>query len=344
MSSDSLCLSIVVPVRNEEEVLLDTYGTLNRILGELEMRYEVLVVDNGSTDQTPVLMSEICDEDARWKFIRLSRNFGYENSITAGMLAARGDAIMVIDADLQDPPELIPEFVAKWREGYDIVYGVRKHRRGEPFWRVLPTRLALRFISWLSDDVAFPVNSGDFRLITRRVRDAFAQMPEANRYVRGMIHWLGFRQIGIPYSRRGRAKGRSKVSWRYLFALTLNAIFNFSVQPLRFFSLFGLGVLGLSGLLTVLYVVLLFLSDVPDGLSPILLLLLINLGVTSLGIGVVGEYVARAHAQSKCRPLWLVDYTLNLSKPPLARWIEQVNKAYEFPEGHALPTLQDAEV
>src|SRR5262249_27376971 len=151
-----------------------------------------------------------CARDRRWKYIRLSRNFGYHNSITAGMLAAGGEAILVIDADLQDPPELIPAFVAKWQEGYDVVYGVRSKRTGEPFWRVLPTMLALRCLSWLSDEVRLPAHSADFRLITRRVRDAFALMPETTRYVRGMIHWLGFRQVGIPYTRRGRTCGHSK--------------------------------------------------------------------------------------------------------------------------------------
>src|SRR5207245_5314776 len=139
----------------------------------------------------------------RWNYIRLSRNFGYQNSITAVMLAAGGDAIMVIDADLQDRPELIPEFVAKWREGYDVVYGVREKRTGESRLRVLPTMLAMRFITWASDETKLPLNSSDFRLISRRVRDAYAALPETTRYVRGLIHWLGFKQAGIPYVRRG---------------------------------------------------------------------------------------------------------------------------------------------
>src|SRR6516225_1912479 len=135
---------------------------------------------------------------------------------------------MVIDADLQDPPELIPEFVSRWLEGYDIVYGIREKRTGESRLRTIPTMLAMRFITWMSDDIKLPVHSGDFRLITRRVRDAFAQLPEANRYVRGMIHWLGFRQIGIPYVRRGRTMGATKVNLWHLMDFTFNAIFCFS--------------------------------------------------------------------------------------------------------------------
>jgi dolichol-phosphate mannosyltransferase len=319
MANESRLLSMVVPVLNEQEVLQETYATLNRTLEGLEMPFEVVVVDNGSTDQTPAIMSAICAGDARWKYLRLSRNFGYQNSITAGMLAARGDAIMVIDADLQDPPELIAAFVAKWQEGYDVVYGIREKRTGEPWWRVLPTMLAMRLITWMSDDVKLPVHSGDFRLLTRRVRDAFAQLPETTRYVRGMIHWLGFRQIGIPYVRRGRTKGSTKVNLLYLIGFMFNAVFNFSIKPLRMFSVFGLGVLGLIGILAIFYLVMSFLTSPPRGVTTVLMLLLMNLGVMSLGIGILGEYIAKIYAESKRRPLWLVDYTLNLNAPAAGR-------------------------
>lgn len=307
--------SMVVPVLNEQEVLSDTYATLNRVLEGLNMPFEVVVVDNGSTDRTPEMMQEICQQDARWKFLRLSRNFGYQNSITAGMLAAQGDAIMVIDADLQDPPELIPTFVARWLEGYDIVYGVREKRTGESQLRIIPTMMAMRLITWMSDDIKLPAHSGDFRLITRRVRDAFAQLSETNRYVRGLIHWLGYRQIGIPYVRCGRAKGASKVNLAYLIGFTLNAIFSFSIKPLRMFSLLGVGVLSIAAVLAMVYLVMSFLTSPPRGVTTVLMLLLINLGVMSLGIGVLGEYIAKIYAESKRRPLWLVDYALNFEPP-----------------------------
>src|SRR5947209_3656905 len=220
MANDSPQFSLVVPILNEEEVLHDTHVILTPILESLQMPFEVIVVDNGSTDASPAIMQELCTADPRWKFIRLSRNFGYQNSITAGMLAARGDAVMVIDADLQDPPELIPEFVKKWQEGYDIVYGVREKRTGESRLRVIPTMLAMRFISWSSDEVKLPLHSGDFRLITRRVRDAFARLNETDRYVRGLIHWLGFRQVGIPYVRQGRTQAQTKVNTHFLIGFT----------------------------------------------------------------------------------------------------------------------------
>jgi dolichol-phosphate mannosyltransferase len=306
---------MVVPVLNEQDVLRGTYATLTGVLEGLGVPFEVIAVDNGSTDATPAIVHELCGRDVRWKYVRLSRNFGYQNSITAGMLAARGEAIMVIDADLQDPPELIPHFLAKWREGYEVVYGVREKRTGESRLRVIPTMLAMRFITWMSDDVKLPVHSGDFRLISRRVRDAFARLPEATRYVRGMIHWLGFRQVGIPYVRRGRTKGATKVNLLYLVGFTFNAVFNFSVKPLRLFSVLGLGLLGLTGLLALVYLVMAVLTSPPRGITTVLMLQLINLGVQSLGIGVLGEYVAKIYAESKRRPLWLVDYTLNLEPP-----------------------------
>jgi polyisoprenyl-phosphate glycosyltransferase len=312
MPTEGRLLSMVVPVLNEQEALPHTYATLTRVLESLNMPYEVVVTDNCSVDRTPEIMREICERDPRWKFIRLSRNFGYQNSITAGMLAANGDAIMVIDADLQDPPELIPEFVKKWQEGNDIVYGIREKRTGESRLRVIPTMLAMRFISWSSDDVKLPLHSGDFRLITRRVRDAYAKLSETTRYVRGMIHWLGYKQIGIPYVRLGRTQGQTKVNLHYLAGFMFNAVFNFSVKPLRMFSLFGLGVLALTALLSVVYVLMAFVTKPPPGVTTVLLLLLINLGVMSLGIGVLGEYIGKIYYESKRRPRFLVDYTLNL--------------------------------
>jgi dolichol-phosphate mannosyltransferase len=301
MADDKRLLSMVVPVLNEQEVLPTTFAELTRVLESLGRPFEVLVVDNGSTDATPEVAAGLCDRDPRWRYMRLSRNFGYQNSITAGMTAAGGEAVMVIDADLQDPPELIADFVAKWEEGYDVVYGVRTKRVGESPLRVIPTMLAMRLITWLSDDFKLPAHSGDFRLISRRARDAFARLPESNRYVRGMIHWLGYRQVGIPYTRRGRVGGTSKVNWVHLIGFTWNAVINFSVRPVRAFGLLGLAVLALTAVLAVV-----------PGLALTTALLLLNLGVLSLGIGVVGEYVARVHVESKRRPLWLVDYTVNM--------------------------------
>jgi polyisoprenyl-phosphate glycosyltransferase len=306
MPPDDALFSLVVPVFNEEEVLPGTAEALTRLLDGLGRPYEVVVVDNGSSDRTPQIAEGLCRRDPRWRYLRLSRNFGYQNSVTAGMLACQGEAIMVIDVDLQDPPELIPEFLGRWREGYDVVYGVRQRRVGEPWYRVWPTMVAMRLLSWLSDE-PLPAHSADFRLISRRVRDALARMPETDRYLRGIIHWLGFRQVGISYTRRGRTRGVSKANWAYLVGFTVNAAVNFSIKPIRAFSLLGLGVLAVTALLGLTWV----LGPAP-ALAGVYLLLLANLGVLSLGVGVLGEYVARVYHESKRRPLWLVDYSVNL--------------------------------
>lgn len=302
--------SLVVPVLDEEAILLDTHATLAHHLDRLQLPYEVIVVDNGSTDRTPELMAAICSRDPRWKYLRLSRNFGYQHSITAGTLAASGEAIMNIDADLQDPPELIPHFLDLWRQGYDVVYGIREKRTGESACRIGLTMLAMRLITWLSDDVKLPPHGADFRLVSRRVRDAFAQLPETCRYVRGLIQWLGFRQVGVPYTRLGRVGGTSKVNWSFLVGFTLDTIVNTSIKPVRLFGLLGLTTLGLVGILTLLWLI-----GWTGDLTGLHLLLLLNLGVLSSGIGIVGEYAARALLESKRRPLWLVDYTLNCEAP-----------------------------
>jgi glycosyltransferase involved in cell wall biosynthesis len=318
MASDERLFSLVVPVLNEQEVLADTYVTLTRVLEGLGRPYEVIVVDNGSTDSTPQIAAGLCARDGRWRYLRLSRNFGYQNSITAGMLAAQGAAVMVIDADLQDPPELIPEFIAHWERGYDVVYGIRDKRVGESRLRTWPTMAAMRLITWMSDEPKLPAHSGDFRLISRRVCDALALMPETNRYVRGVIHWLGFRQIGVPYTRRGRTKGVSKVNWGYLIAFTYNAVINFSVKPVRLFALAGLGVLGFTFFLGLIWLC----GGMSQSITGLHLLLLLNLGVLSLGVGVIGEYVYKVHIESKRRPLWLVDYTINLNPAVMARPVD----------------------
>jgi dolichol-phosphate mannosyltransferase len=315
MSTDDRLFSLVVPVLNEEAVLADTYATLRGVLESLNRPYEVVMVDNGSSDRTPVIAAELCHRDPRWRYLRLSRNFGYQNSITAGMLACQGDAIMVIDADLQDPPELIPHFVRQWEAGHDIVYGIRDKRTGEPWWRVWPTMAAMRLITWMSDDPKLPAHSGDFRLISRRVCNALALMPETNRYVRGVIHWLGFKQLGIPYTRLGRTKGNSKMDWLFLLGFAYNIIINFSAKPIRAFSMGGLAVLGLTVLLAFLWLC----GILPNAFSSLHLLGLLNLGVLSAGLGVMGEYVHKVHMEAKRRPLWLVDYTVNLDPALLTR-------------------------
>ena len=308
-------ISLVVPVFNEEKGIRKTYSILTDLMESHNYKFEIVISDNGSTDDTEAIVQEIAMQDKRCKYVRLSRNFGYQNNISVGMALANGDAIIVIDSDLQDPPELIPQFINHWKDGYDVVYGVRIKRTEEPRVRVFMTMLAMRIISWLAD-YPLPPHSADFRLITREVRDAFISMPERSRYVRGMIHWVGFNQVGVPYTRRGRQHGEEDRLWFgtgiiSLVGVMMDAIFSFSLKPLRFFFLFGTVITLVTILLGIIYLVLWIFQDLPRGFTTQTLLLLLNLGVMSLGIGVLGEYISRIYMEAKERPSWIIRYTLN---------------------------------
>ena len=231
------------------------------------------------------------------------------------MAMATGDAIIVIDSDLQDPPQMIHTFVEHWEQGYDVVYGVRMKREGDPPFRVFLTMNAMWLISWLAD-YPLPPHSSDFRLITRQVRDAFIDLPERSRYVRGMIHWVGFKQIGIPYTREGRKFDEENRRWGAgvwsLLNFALDAIFSFSLKPLRIFTAFGLGGMLLAVVLTVVYLTLFVIDPtVPRGWTTLAILLLFQFAMTSLGIGILGEYVGRIYMETKQRPNWIINYTRN---------------------------------
>jgi len=308
-------LSVIVPVLNEEACLPRLFEELTAVLPPLACDYEVLLIDNASTDRTQQLCEEFCSRDRRWKYLRFSRNFTAEISLAAGFHYATGDAAITIYSDLQDPPDKIPEFVVKWFEGYDIVYGVQTRRPGDASWRNACVKIAYRLIRWLSD-YDLPVDAGDFRLITRRVRDALVRMEERNRYSRGLIHWIGFKQCAIPYERRPRFAGRSKGPFWETVGYLLTAITSFSTKPLRLFTLLGGVALATASLLTAIYVAgWMFGAPIP-GLTSTLVLLLANLGLMSLGFGVLGEYIGRIYTETKRRPLWILDKTVNLDSPP----------------------------
>jgi polyisoprenyl-phosphate glycosyltransferase len=309
-------ITILIPALNEEGNIGQLEQEVLKVTGPLLFDFEFIVIDNASTDRTGNLVKELCHKDHRWKYLRFSRNFTVEMSITAGYHFASGEAIIVLYSDLQDPPDVIPALIAKWREGYDVVYGVRTVRPGEPIWRKLAIRLAYRLITWFSD-VPIPTDAGDFRLITRQVRDTLERCGEYNRYMRGLISWLGFRQIGIPYERRSRIAGKSKAPLRELLIFVFNAITSFSLKPLRIFTFMGFIMLALSGIAALVYALLWFTGSPPRGITTIIVLLLIAIGLNSLGIGVLGEYVGRSYAEVKRRPLYIVQETVNIKSPPV---------------------------
>ncbi|MGH9165057.1 MAG: glycosyltransferase family 2 protein [Acidimicrobiales bacterium] len=304
-------VSIVVPARDEEGNFARLEQELADALDPLPYDFEFIVVDNDSSDKTGALAKDLCRRDPRWRYVRFSRDFWVEASITAGYRAAAGDAIVVIYSDLQDPPGAIPALLAKWEEGYDVVYGVRTVRPGDPKWRNLAAKLSYRVITRLSD-VAVPPDAGDFRLITRPVRDALLDCGEYNRYNRGLISWIGFRQVGVNYERRPRTTGRSKAPFLALIVYVFTAVTSFSLKPLRLFTAFGFVVLVASLAAIPVYVWLHVASGAPAGITTVILLLLVLIGITSLGIGILGEYLGRTHSEVKRRPLYIVAETANI--------------------------------
>jgi glycosyltransferase involved in cell wall biosynthesis len=304
-------VSIVIPVLNEEENIPRLREELLAAVEPLPYRYEFIVVDNDSTDRSAELVKALCAADSRWKYLKFSRNFHTEMSMTAGYHFASGDAIIVLYSDLQDPPDVIPRFLEKWREGYDVVYGVRRVRPGEPAWRNWAAKWAYRVIAWASD-VPIPVDAGDFRLISRRVRDAMERYSENNRYMRGMIAWLGFRQTGVLYERRPRHAGLSKAPLWPTLIYTLNAVTSFSLKPLRLFLALGMITTMLSVLAIFGYSFLSLLGNPPPGITTLIVLAFLGIGLNSLGIGMLGEYLGRTYVETKRRPLYIVEEAVNL--------------------------------
>jgi dolichol-phosphate mannosyltransferase len=301
-------ISLIIPARNEEENIDHLEQELLAITESLPFDFEFIVIDNASTDQTGSKIKSICDRDPRWKYIRLSRDFTVEMSLTAGYHEARGDAIIVLYSDLQDPPEMIPRFIEKWGEGYDVVYGVRTVRPGDPVWRNFMVQIAYRLIRWFSE-VPIPVDTGDFRLVTRQVRDALEECGEYNRYMRGLIAWLGFRQIGIPYERRPRLHGVSKAPFYDTLLFTINAITSFSLKPLRLFTFMGFGILLVSLLAAFVYAGLWLIGSPPRGITTLIVLGFLGIGLNSLGVGILGEYIGRIYAETKSRPKYIYQET-----------------------------------
>ncbi len=305
-------ISIVIPARNEEGGLDTLEKRLTAVAAGLPYDFEFILIDNHSSDQTGSLAKQLCQRDARWKYLRFSRNFMVDASLAAGYLAARGDAILTLYSDMQDPPELIPKFIEQWQQGFDVVYGVRSTKESESLGRRLGTLLGYRLIMWLSE-VSIPPDSGDFRLITRDVRDALLRCGEYNRYTRGLIAWLGFKQVGIPYERQKRKTGKSHSgNPLYLLFFTLNAITSFSRKPLRAFTFFGILMMLYSFASIVVYIGMYFTVNPPRGAATMVILQCLTLAILSLGIGILGEYIGAIYLEVKRRPLFVVQESMNL--------------------------------
>lgn len=315
-------ISIVMPGKNEEGNIPRARQELDAVFSALpEYDFEVLFIDNASTDRTGELVKAVCAADPRWRYVRFSRDFTTEASITLGVKLARGAAVINLFSDLQDPTDRIPDFIRKWEEGYDVVSGIIRNRNDSYRFRGVAARIAYKLIEYFSD-TSIPPNAGDFRLVSRRVADAFGMFTERERYVRGLMHWAGFKKAELVYDRRPRQWGKSKAPFWWCFQFALNAITSFSTKPLKMFSVFGFVVLCLSFLLSIYYIVLklvpIFSDNPPAGIPSVLVLLLWNLGIMAMGIGILGEYVGQIYMETKRRPLCVVEEVANVEADHLA--------------------------
>lgn len=303
----SRVISVVVPCFNEEDVLRATNARLLCVFDGLPYDFEVIYVDDGSSDSTPEILREFQRDDSRIRVLRLSRNFGHQMAITAGLQHASGDAVVIVDADLQDPPEVIAEFLERWRQGFNVVYGTRTEREGETQFKLWTARWFYRSISRLSD-TAIPQDTGDFRLMDRRVVDALLSMPERDRFVRGMVSWLGFSQVAVPYRRPARAAGLTKFSFFKMLRFAADGIFSFSTVPLRVATWVGFAVSAIA-ILGILVTVAEHIAGLPGlvrGWASILVATLFIGGVQLICIGIMGEYIGRIYGESKRRPLYVL--------------------------------------
>ena len=303
--SNKLILSVVVPAYNEEEVLPEFHRRLTGVLEKLSFFSEILYVNDGSSDETLKVIKDF--HDPRVAVIDLSRNFGKEIALTAGLDHARGEAVVVIDADLQDPPELIPELVEKWREGYDVVYARRSHRDGESFLKKASAKLFYRIIQGVSR-VKIPEDTGDFRLLSRRAVESLKQLRESHRFMKGLFTWIGFPQIAVNYRRDPRFAGQTKWNYWQLWNFALEGFTSFTITPLKIATYLGLltSVASFSWALFVIYKTLAY-GDPVQGYPSLMVVILFLGGVQLMSLGVIGEYLGRMFNETKQRPLYFIN-------------------------------------
>lgn len=300
-------LSIVVPCFNEEAVIEETHSRMSRMAARLsDLDYEIIYVDDGSHDGTAGILERLQQADPCVRVLRLSRNFGHQVAVTAGLEHAAGDVVVLIDADLQDPPEVIPQMLTRWREGYDVAYGERVSRDGETHFKIATARVFYRILNRLTD-TTIPLDAGDFRLMDRRVIEALRAMPECDRFVRGLVSWAGFRQIAVPYHRASRYAGESKYPLRRMLRFAMDGIIGFSTVPLRAIIAVGLvaSLLAILGTACALALRTFTNTEVASGTALLIALLFMG-GVQLVSVGIVGEYVGRSFEQAKGRPLYFV--------------------------------------
>ncbi|AET69085.1 glycosyl transferase [Desulfosporosinus orientis DSM 765] len=306
--------SIVIPVYNEEAVIEQTYRRLKQVMASTGESYELIFVNDGSRDQTASLIKGYGEGDDTVKLLGFSRNFGHQVAITAGMDYAAGAAVVVIDADLQDPPELILEMIAKWKEGFDVVYAKRTKRKGETFFKKQTAHLFYRLLR-VSTDLNIPTDTGDFRLIDRRVVEELKRLPERNRYVRGLVSWVGFRQTAVEYERDERLAGETKYPLKKMMKLSMDGITSFSYKPLKLATYAGTIIVtfGLSSLAVLIFMKM-FNKIFLAGWELVISIQLILSGLLLTMMGIIGEYIGRIYDEARERPLYIISESYGLMR------------------------------
>jgi dolichol-phosphate mannosyltransferase len=311
-------ISIVIPCYNEELVLKETLKRLRAFCDQHNLfSFELIFVDDGSRDKTRHILVEASANDSRIKIIGFARNFGHQVAVTAGIDASVGDAVVLIDADLQEPPEIISEMILKWQEGYDVVFGTRISRQGESAFKLLTASIFYRVLNSLSE-VSIPPNAGDFRLMNRAVVDSISAMPESDRFLRGMISWVGFKQLSLPYDRSERFAGETKYPLKKMMRFATDGILSFSTKPLQLSIALGFAssCLALIGIIYAISIRMLTSEWVPGWAGTIIATLFFG-GVQLLCLGILGAYMGRIYHEIKCRPLYVADsYYGFKSRPP----------------------------
>ncbi|MNM24102.1 hypothetical protein D3C81_345260 [compost metagenome] len=306
--------SVVIPMYNEEQVISHTHKRLKQVMDNTGEPYELVFVNDGSRDRTAAIIQDIADNDPNVKLIDFSRNFGHQIAITAGMDYAEGDAVVVIDADLQDPPEVILEMIAKWKQGYEVVYAKRLKRHGETLFKKTTAKVFYRLLSSMTS-VDIPTDTGDFRLIDSKVADVMRDLKEKNRYVRGLVSWVGFRQTSVEYVREERFAGETKYPLKKMIRFALDGITSFSHKPLKIASYLGFA-LSISSFIYLFVVLMqrLFTDRTVPGWASIVGVNLLFNGIVLMILGVIGEYIGRIYDESKGRPLYIVRQTVGYRK------------------------------
>ncbi len=309
-------ISVVVPVFNEEEIIGLFYERMTTVLRALDgLAWEIIFVDDGSSDTSYAKLAAMADRDSGVKVLKFSRNFGHQIAITAGVDAANGDCVVVIDSDLQDPPEVIPSMVEQWRKGFDVVYGVRSEREGETAMKLMTASMFYRLLSRLTN-VQIPTNVGDFRLMSRRVVDQLKLLREKDRFVRGLVSWVGFQQTGVTYHRQARQAGVTKYPLGKMVKFAFDGITSFSTAPLKLATWTGY----LSAIAAVLYLLSVFVQRAMgitvEGWATIMVAMLFLGSVQLICLGILGEYLGRVFNEVKPRPMYVVEERLGLEEPP----------------------------